>query len=128
MFLFETIALVLSILAVALVHLWDDLSLRRCPRCRLPAGRRLGRRIVRAEAPQLFETWEAPRVVLSLIRPDGSNHPYEAGDRPVRRLLLRRETVSAHRCRLCRHAWERAEVEVVHGGAADVHAFPHVGA
>ncbi len=126
-FLVEFITFVFSLLAVTLVHVGVHAATRRCPRCRLPAGREAARTVVHADAPALYETWEAGRPALRLVTPDGEV-PAEAGlileERPVRRLLQRRETLVAHRCRLCGHAWQVGEVEVVRGPAASFAPAP----
>ncbi len=120
-FFFETLALVFSLLAITLVHVGVHAAPRRCPRCRLPAGREAARTIVHADAPALYETWEAARPALRLVTPDGRVPPdagQMTGERPVRRLLQRREALVLHRCGLCGHRWHVGEVEVVRGAEA----------
>lgn len=118
MFLFETIALVLSVLAVALVHVALHLAPRRCPRCHLPAGEEVGREVLHRDPPELYETFETTHPALALVTPEGLVPVAMPADRPVRRLLHRRETLIAHRCRLCRHAWRTGEVTLVRGAWA----------
>lgn len=115
MFLFETLALILCVTAVAFAHVADRLVARRCPRCRLPAEESTGRAVVHADAPETFESWEPGRPALALVTSTGLVPVVGPSERPVSRTLQRRETLTSHRCRVCRHTWQTGDVEVVRG-------------
>jgi hypothetical protein len=118
MFYFETIALFFSLLGISLVHVGMHFGPKRCPRCRLPGEAPLAQSVVHADAPEVFETWEPGAPELSLWTETGVVAVRPATERAVRRFVQRRETLTTHRCRVCRHTWETGEVEHVGGAPA----------
>ena len=115
MFYFETIALFFSLLGISLVHVGMHYGPKRCPRCRLPGEAPVGRAVVHADAPEVFESWEPDTPELSLVTAAGVVAVRPATERAVRRFVQRRETLTTHRCRVCHHTWETGEVELVRG-------------
>jgi hypothetical protein len=114
-FYFETIALFFSLLGISLVHMSMHIGPKRCPRCRLPGEELVDFAVVHADAPEVFESWEVDTPELSLVTDAGVVAVRPATERAVRRLVQRRETLTTHRCRVCRHTWETGEVELVRG-------------
>ncbi len=118
MFLFETVALIFSLFAVGLVHAAAHLVDRRCPRCHLPFERVLARETVHAGRLEVFVTSE-PAPGLHVVGDSDGQSKRETGSREIRRMLQRREALASHRCALCHHAWQTAEVGLFRATEAD---------